>query len=94
MIDRKDIYQRFFDSYNSGEVTTINDLKEKEFSEEMLNEEEMLALINFDRYRLSELNQVPSDSEFNARYSQLQILANLADYREFLKEEYFFNELL
>jgi hypothetical protein len=75
-------------------VTSINDLREKEFSRAKLTEEEALALCNFDRYRLAELNKFKDDSCFHARYRELQVMANLSDYREFLKEKYFFGELL
>ncbi len=95
MENRKDIYKNYFAKVDSaGDEVTINDLRDKEFRNEKLSEEEAHALLNFDRFRLSELNKVSTDFDFNARYCQLQILANLADYKEFLKEEYFFSELL
>ena len=94
MENRSDIYKKYFANQNTGEEITINDVRDKEFRNEILSEEEALALLNFDRYRLSELSKIKNDLEFNARYCQLQILANIADYKEFLKEEYFFSELL
>ncbi len=94
MNKRQEIYKNFF--ANKGEEATvcINDLRDKEFSNAKLTDEEMQALLNFDRFRLSELENTTNDFDFNARYCELQIMANIADYKEFLKEEYFFSELL
>ena len=94
MENRRDIYKNYFANEIVGDEITINDLRDREFRNEKLTEEETQALLNFDRFRLTELNKTTSDLDFNARYCQLQILANLADYKEFLKEEYFFSELL
>ena len=94
MENRQDIYKNFFANKESGETITISDLKDKEFRNDPLAEEETQAILNFDRFRLTELNKLKNDFEFNARYCELQIMANLADYKEFLKEEYFFSELL
>ncbi len=94
MNNRQQIYKKFFEGKNFENPNTINDLKEKEFRNEKLSEEEEQAILNFDRFRLNELNKINNDFEFNARYCELQIMANLADYKEFLKEEYFFSELL
>ena len=68
---------------------SINDLKELEFNEEELETNQRLALKNFDRFRISELNSQTSENKFHNKYMQLQVLANLTPYEEFLKEEYF-----
>ena len=68
---------------------TINDLREKDFNNKELSHQERLALKNFDRYRIFELNQQKSESAFNKKYQQLQVMANLNPYSEFLKESYF-----
>ena len=94
MENRQNIYKNYFATKDTDEAITISDLRDKEFREEKLTEEESQALLNFDRFRLSELNKIKDDFEFNARYCELQIMSNLADYKEFLKEEYFFSELL
>ena len=94
MEKRQAIYKNYFASKDFGDAITISDLKTKEFRDEKLSEEEVQAILNFDRFRLSELNKLKDDFEFNARYCELQIMANLAGYKEFLKEEYFFSELL
>ena len=94
METRRDIYKNYFANKDAGETISISDLRDKEFRNEPLSEEESQAILNFDRYRLSELNKLKSDFEFNARYCELQIMSNVADYKEFLKEEYFFSELL
>lgn len=93
-MNRQEIYKNYFATREFGDPITITDLKTREFRNEKLTEEEAQAILNFDRFRLAELNRIKNDFEFNARYCELQIMANLADYREFLKEEYFFSELL
>lgn len=94
MENRQEIYKNYFANKNFGETITITDLKTKEFRDEKLAEEEAQAILNFDRFRLTELNKLKDDFEFNARYCELQLLANFADFKEFLKEEYFLSELL
>ncbi|MBI3500367.1 MAG: hypothetical protein HY063_01085 [Bacteroidetes bacterium] len=94
MENRADIYKNYFAEYNGENPVTISDLKAKEFRDEKLSEDEAQSILNFDRFRLNELNKIKNDFEFNARFCELQIMANLADYKEFLKEEYFFSELL
>ena len=94
MENRQEIYKNYFATKDFSDPITITDLKTKEFGNEKLSEEESQAILNFDRFRLSELNKIKDDFEFNARYCELQIMANLAGYKEFLKEEYFFSELL
>jgi len=69
-------------------IVSINDLRYKEFNNIELNSEEALALRNFDKFRISELNKITSDEEFHVRYRELQVMANLGDYKEFLKAEY------
>jgi hypothetical protein len=71
-----------------GGTLSISDLSEREFSGQKLSKEEKQALINFDKFRLAELNKISDDMEFHERYRQLQVMANLADYHEFLKDEY------
>jgi hypothetical protein len=68
---------------------TINDLREKDYTNKELSPNERLALKNFDRYRIAELNKQVNENNFNAKYLQLQVMANLSPYSEFLKESYF-----
>ncbi|MCU0433716.1 MAG: hypothetical protein MUC87_09715 [Bacteroidia bacterium] len=84
MSSRSTNFQQFFAKMNIGGSVSINDLRDREFSGEYLNEEERLALYNFDRFRIEELNAQPSDVAFHERYRQLQVMANLSDWREFL----------
>jgi hypothetical protein len=77
-------FQQFFAKMKIGGAVSINDLRDKEFSGEYLNGEERLALYNFDRFRIEELNAQPNDAAFHERYRQLQVMANLADWRDFL----------
>jgi hypothetical protein len=94
MNNRQEIYKNYFATKDFSNPVTITDLKTKEYRDEKLSEDEAQAILNFDRFRLAELNKIKDDFEFNARFCELQIMANLADYKEFLKEEYFFSELL
>ena len=76
-------------SLNLRNFLSINDLKDKEYNEIELTKEERLALKNFDRFRIVELNRQKSENDFNTKYFQLQAMANLSPFEEFLKEEYF-----
>ena len=72
----------------SSLTSSINDLRDKEFSGMKLTPEERFALSNFDKYRLHILNAQENEDTFHQHYRQLQVIANLSDWREFLKEEY------
>jgi len=72
-----------------GGVESINDLKDIEYKGEELTPQQRLALKNFDRYRISVLNNQPSEVNFHRAYLKLQVQANLSPYVEFLKEDYF-----
>ncbi len=70
-------------------ITTINDLRDMEFNNLPLTPQQRLALKNFDRYRINQLRKQRTDASFNNKYLQLQAVANLMPYDEFLKEIYF-----
>ncbi len=72
-----------------GGAPSINDLREMEFNNEPLTIKEKQALVNFDRFRLDELNNQADDMSFHMRYRELQVMANMYDFEEFLKEKYF-----
>ena len=72
-----------------GGVLSINDLRDIEFKGEELSHQERLALKNFDRHRISVLNNQKTEKDFHMAYTKLQVLANLSPYDEFLKENYF-----
>jgi hypothetical protein len=72
----------------SSESLSINDLREREFSGKSLTDEQKLALSNFDKFRIYELNKQADDISFHNRYRELQVMANLGNYEEFLKEKY------
>ena len=86
-LDKK-ILERFFTKKEIGGDTSINDLRDKEFSGKKLSFQEQQALNNFDRYRLRILNSSSEEEIFHHNYRQLQVIANLGDWKEFLKEEY------
>lgn len=85
---KSDITKRFFTKSDIGSIESINDLRDKEFSGKSLSAEEKFALANYDKYRLSILNAQENEEQFHYHYRQLQVIANLGDWREFLKEEY------
>jgi len=74
---------------NIKSFVSINDLRELEYQDVDLTPSQRLALKNFDRYRISELNKQTSEQQFHNKYMQLQVMANLSSFEEFLKEEYF-----
>ncbi|MCD6068850.1 MAG: hypothetical protein K0S33_3676 [Bacteroidetes bacterium] len=82
------IIQRFFTKKDIGGEISINDLRDREFGGNKLNAEEKKALSNYDTYRINILNSQESEDDFHNAYRQLQVIANLGDWKEFLKEEY------
>ena len=85
---KNDIAKRFFTKEDIGGAESINDLRDKEFSGLALTAEEKFALANFDKYRLNILNSQENDEQFHLNYRQIQVISNLGDWREFLKDEY------
>jgi len=85
---KNDIVQRFFSKQDISTTESINDLRDKQFSGKKLTAEERFALINFDKYRLTVLNAQDDEEKFHYQYRQLQVIANLGDWREFLKDIY------
>jgi hypothetical protein len=63
---------------------SINDLRDKYYDGDNLTEEELLAIQNFDKYRIDYLNSSKDEDEFDKRYLELQAKANLSDFRDFL----------
>lgn len=82
------IIQRFFTKKEIGGEVSINDLREREFAGQKLSTEEKTALANYDSYRINVLNAQENDEDFHNAYRQLQVVANLGDWREFTKEQY------
>lgn len=85
---KNDIARRFFTKQDIGGSESINDLRDKEFSGKSLSAEEKFALANFDTYRLKILNAQEDEETFHQHYRQLQVISNLGDWREFLKDDY------
>ena len=85
---KNDIAKRFFTKQDIGGAESINDLRDKEFSGKALSAEEKFALANFDRYRLKILNSQENEEQFHLQYRKIQVISNLGDWREFLKDEY------
>ncbi len=84
-----DIFKKVFaKELGTSLVVSINDLRDKEFSGIKLSPEERFALSNFDKYRINILNSQENEETYHQHYRQLQVIANLGDWHEFLKEEY------
>ncbi|HTL81519.1 MAG TPA: hypothetical protein VL651_07435 [Bacteroidia bacterium] len=81
---REDLLKKYFAKSDIGGTISINDLRDREFNGESLSAEEKQALQNFDRFRIEELNAQTNDMDFHERYRQLQVMANLADWKDFL----------
>lgn len=63
---------------------SINDLRDKYYDGVELTTNELLAIQNFDKYRIDYLNSSENEEEFDKRYAELQAKANLSSYSEFL----------
>lgn len=83
-----DLLSKLLNKKSTGLASSINDLRDKEFSGIKLSSEERFALSNFDRYRINLLNAQEDEEKFHHHYRQLQVIANLTDWREFLKDEF------
>lgn len=70
-------------------VESIGDLKDKLASGTALSYEQKTAIKNYERYKANILNAEMDESQFQNKYKQMQVIANLGDWREFLKEDYF-----
>ncbi|MDQ3109300.1 MAG: hypothetical protein M3R17_05355 [Bacteroidota bacterium] len=81
---REDLLKKYFAKSEIGGTVSINDIREREFNGESLSSEEKVALANFDRYRIDILNVQKSDMDFHEHYRQLQVMANLADWKDFM----------
>jgi hypothetical protein len=85
---KTDIISKLINKKSAEPVVSINDLRDKEFGGIKLTAEERFALSNFDKYRLATLNSIAEEEKFHNHYRQLQVIANLSDWKEFLKEEF------
>ena len=66
---------------------SINDLRELYFNGVKLSSKQQLAIRNFDKYRLVELEKVKEKPHFHQVYFKIQAMANLTDFSEFLDLE-------
>lgn len=88
MEHKTDFLSVLLNKKTTGLVVSINDLRDREFSGVKLTREEKAALANFDTYRINVLNAQTDEQKFHYKYRQIQVIANLSDWREFLKEEF------
>ena len=86
-----DLISKLLSKKSTGLVTSINDLRDKEFSGIKLTSEEKFALSTFDKYRINLLNSQEDEEKFHQHYRQLQVIANLSDWKEFLKDDFLSN---
>ena len=85
---KTDFLSKLLNKKADGLVVSINDLRDKEFSGIKLSSTERSALQNFDRYRIQVLNSQRDEEKFHLQYRQLQVIANLSDWQEFLKADF------
>jgi uncharacterized protein (UPF0305 family) len=85
---KTDFLSSLLNKKTTGLVTSINDLRDKEFGGIKLSSEERMALDNFDRYRIQVLNSQNDEEKFHLQYRQLQVIANLSDWKEFLADRF------
>ena len=88
MTSNTDFITKLLSKTNTGLITSINDIRDKEFSGVKLSAEERFALSNFDKYRINVLNSQTEEEKFHYHYRQLQVIANLSDWREFLTKDF------
>lgn len=88
MNSNTDFITKLLNKKTTGLVTSINDIRDKEFSGIKLTAEERFALSNFDKYRINVLNSQTEEEKFHYHYRQLQVIANLSDWREFLTKDF------
>ena len=69
-------------------MKSISDIIENDLNGLPITGEERTALSNFQNYRLSVLKKEEDMKNFGKKYRQLQVIANLSEFSEFLKEEY------
>lgn len=67
---------------------SINDLREIYYSEKKMTRTQWQALSNYDSFRLAILKENELKESFHQKYMELQVMANLYPYKEFLKEKY------
>ncbi len=85
---RNDFLSVLLNKAGKQSVESINDLRDKEFGGLSLSADERFALSNFDRYRISILNSQTEKEKFHYKYRQLQVIANLSDWREFIARDF------
>lgn len=83
-----DKYIKHFSKSVIGGTISINDLKDRELNGLSLSMDEKKAIVNYDSFRIKVLNEQKDDKSFHNKYLQLQVMANLSPYDEFLKEQY------
>jgi len=67
---------------------SINDLRDIYYSEKKMTKSQRQALSNYDSYRLAVLKENELKASFRKKYMELQVMANLYPYKEFLKRKY------
>lgn len=66
------------------EITSINSLRQKQKDGKYLTNEEKHALENFEKLKSKTLEETHDDQEFTRVYKEINILANLRSFRDFL----------
>ena len=61
---KTELLSKLINKKSTGLATSINDLRDKEFSGVKLSAEEKFALSNFDKYRINVLNSIEDEEKF------------------------------
>ena len=88
MSNSSNILEKHFSKSIIRDVVSINDLRDRDINGGHLTEKERLALMNYEHFRAFELNNQKTEEAFHNKYIQLQAMANLSPYDEFLKKIY------
>lgn len=86
--DEPDNYKEVQDQLLCRKGMSINDLREIYYSGKKMTKTQRQALGNYDRFRLAALKVNELKEAFHQRYMELQVMANLYPYKEFLKKKY------
>ena len=84
---QKKIQSYYRQAFIEGNIS-INDLRDRLDNGDSLTSEELSSIKNFEHYQITVLTKEMSDDEFSKKYQQLQVLANLGSFEEFLKDKY------
>lgn len=90
--DKKILRSNSLNGSSVYNLTTINALKQKRNSGEKLSSNQQKALNIFEVYRDQVLSEAESEEDYEQKFKEMNTLANLTSFEEFLKEKYLVNK--